>query len=332
MKKLSVLFVITTLICCGFRDSEVSFTKDFKVTSPANLTISTSGGNITATGFDKDYVEVDFIVRKRGHLLQISLEELQKLVDLEIINENDKLEINVKKSYEENISVGFNIKAPFKCSCNLNTSGGNISLADLNGNHEIHTSGGNLDFKNITGKIDGHTSGGNVDIESSKADIIAKTSGGNMNLKNIEGKVEARTSGGNIRIDNSKFDVTAATSGGSIELNDAQGQIDLNTSGGHIKLDNVSGSIIAKTSGGNIKARLTKLNEKLILKTSGGDIDAEIPTGLGLDLNLSAEKVNASLDNFKGRTEKGKIVGQMNGGGIQVDLSTSGGDVNLNFK
>jgi hypothetical protein len=332
MKKIPVLFVIIILLCFGFKDNEISFTKNFKVTTPANITISTSGGNITATGSDKDIVEVDFIVRKRGHLFQVSLEELQKLVDLEIINENDKLEISVRKSYEENISVGFNIKAPFKSSCNLNTSGGNIGIADLNGTQVVNTSGGNLDIKNITGKIEGHTSGGNVDIENSQGDVIAKTSGGNMNLKNIEGKVEAKTSGGHIKIDNSKFDVNAETSGGSIELNDVQGKIDLNTSGGHVLLDNVSGSVVAKTSGGNIKAYIVKLSEKLILQTSGGDIDAEIPSGLGLDLNLSAEKINASLDNFKGRTEKGKVVGQMNGGGIQVDLTTSGGDVNLNFK
>jgi hypothetical protein len=332
MKKFSILFVVIILLCCGFRDNEVSFTKEFKITTPANITVSTTGGNISATGSDKDIVEIDFIVRKRGHLLQISLEELQKLVDLEIINENNNLQISIKNNFMENISVGFNIKAPFKSSCHLNTSGGNISIADLNGVQDINTSGGNLDIKNIIGKIDGHTSGGNVDIENSKADIVAKTNGGNMNLKNIDGKVEAKTSGGNIVIDNSKFDVNAETSGGSIDFNDVQGQIDVNTSGGHIKLDNVSGSILAKTSGGNIKAHIIKLNEKLILKTSGGDIDVDIPSGLGLDLNLSADKVNTQLDNFKGRTEKGKVTGQMNGGGIQVDLSTSGGDVNLNFK
>jgi hypothetical protein len=332
MRKAIFLLIGIAFISC-IKGNEYSFIKEFKVTAPVNLKISTSGGNITTTAFDKnDVVEVTFIVKKRGQILKVSLDDLQKFADVEITNENNNLEINVTKMLENTISIGFEIKTPKQSACSLKTSGGNIKLSGVNGNQEVRTSGGNLALDSITGNIDGRTSGGNISITNIKADIIAKTSGGNISLDNIEGKVEANTSGGGIKISNSRFDVIASTSGGSIKLNDAQGKIDLNTSGGSITLNNISGSIEAKTSGESISADIAKLEEKLVLKTSGGSIDANIPSGLGMDLNLSADKVKTQLKGFSGSAERGKIVGQMNGGGIQVVMSTSGGDVTLNYK
>jgi hypothetical protein len=332
MRKTLFLLVGVAFLSC-IKGNEYSFKKEFKVTTPVNLKISTSGGNISTSAFDRnDVVEVSFIVKKRGQVMKISFEELQKYADVEITNDNNQLEIDVEKILEHNVSISFDIKTPGLSSCNLNTSGGNIKLSGVNGTQEVRTSGGNLTLDSITGKIDGRTSGGNISITNIKADIIAKTSGGGISLDNIEGKVEVNTSGGSIKITNSKFDVTASTSGGSIKLNDTQGKIDVSTSGGSMFLNNISGSIEAKTSGGSITADIVKLEEKLILKTSGGSIEANIPAGLGLDLNLSGDKVKTQLKGFSGNANKGKIVGQMNGGGIQVVMSTSGGDVTLNYK
>jgi DUF4097 and DUF4098 domain-containing protein YvlB len=332
MKKLFVPFILASILFSSFKDNEYSFVREFKITAPVNLKISTSGGNINASGYDKDVVEVAFVVKKRNQLLEISFEELQKIAEVEIVNENNYLEISVEKISEKNVSIGFNIKTPFNTSCNFHTSGGNIKVTEITGNHDINTSGGNLTFENINGTVAANTSGGNITINNSKADIIAKTSGGNVSIENIDGKVETHTSGGNIKIKNSKFDAIAETSGGNIELTEVQGQIDVNTSGGSISLNNISGSVTATTSGGSISANIIKLTDKLILGTSGGSITANIPSGLGLDLNLKGYKVNTQLNNFSGKAEKGKIIGQINGGGIQVDLSTTGGNVNLNYK
>jgi hypothetical protein len=319
------------LLTC-VKGNDYSFIKEFKVSTPLDMKISTSGGSISVTSHDKDIVEVAFIVKKRNQLLHITLEELKNLVDIDITNDSNFFQISVEKSGESNISVGFEIKAPRKSSCILHTSGGSIKASDLEGAQELHTSGGSLVINNITGKLDGKTSGGSININNTNGDLVARTSGGSISLENINGKVDVSTSGGGIDITNSKFDVTASTSGGSIDLTDAHGQIDLNTSGGSISLKNVSGSIEGKTSGGGISGNITKLSEKLVLKTSGGGIDVNVPSGLGMNLNLSANRVHTQLKNFSGSADKGKIVGQVNGGGIWVELATSGGDVTLNYK
>jgi DUF4097 and DUF4098 domain-containing protein YvlB len=106
----------------------------------------------------------------------------------------------------------------------------------------------------------------------------------------------------------------------------------LNTSGGSIDIDNVKGSVEASTSGGGIRADVTTLDKYLRLRTSGGSITAVVPTGLGLDLDLRGDRVNSKLVNFNGEAEKNRIKGSMNGGGIPVVLSTSGGSINLEYR
>jgi len=97
-------------------------------------------------------------------------------------------------------------------------------------------------------------------------------------------------------------------------------------------LKQVDGSIEASTSGGSIQASVGSLSKYLRLRTSGGSITASIPAGLGLDLNLSGNRFNTRLENFNGKAEDDKVVGSMNGGGIAVIMSTSGGSVNLEYR
>ena len=52
---------------------------------------------------------------------------------------------------------------------------------------------------------------------------------------------------------------------------------------------------------------------------------------LGLDLDLSSEKVNIELQNFSGKKEKNRVKGSMNNGGIPVYMRSSGGNVDVRF-
>ena len=79
-------------------DKQYSFIQSYKVTSPTELKISTSGGNIDTEGYSSDSVSVAFIVSKNNKILDITLNELQKLADIEISHESNKLQILVRKT------------------------------------------------------------------------------------------------------------------------------------------------------------------------------------------------------------------------------------------
>ena len=217
MKKITILFVcLCSLISCisggyNFTDNDFktsnkhySFIQSYKTTSPSELKIATSGGNIEAIGNSSDSITVAFIVTKHDKVLDVTLEELKKLADVEIVTESNKLQITIRKTYERNLSVGFRIKTPNKSSCNFNTSGGNISINNLDGLQDISTSGGDIDIDKISGKIKASTSGGNVSLSNVIAECDASTSGGNISLNNINGRLYVSTSGGNIDASDTK--------------------------------------------------------------------------------------------------------------------------------
>lgn len=279
--------------------------KEFNVQEPGNLKVQTSGGSIKVESHNSQVVKVEMYVRHRNKNIgpdDASAREVLENYSIDISQSANTVSAIAEKSNSNwfsgnnNSSISFTVYVPANMSCDLNTSGGSITLAGVNGTQEV------------------------------------KTSGGSLKLNDIEGDMKAHTSGGSIKINSYAGILNAHTSGGSIKINEASGEISLHTSGGSITIDNVNGSIDASTSGGSIKANLLSLKDQLKLKTSGGSITAVIPAGLGLDLNLRGNRVNTKLQNFNGEAEKNRIRGSMNGGGIPVELATTGGSVNLEYR
>ncbi len=280
-------------------------TKTFTLKGQGKLNVETSGGSIQVAGTDGNQVTVEMYVKKSGSWtdwfssdddIEESLEEYNIDISQQGNTVNAVAKRKGKKWGNNKLSISFKVMVPKKMETQLNTSGGSITLSDVEGRQEVSTSGGSLNFENIAGNT------------------TASTSGGSINVDGYEGTLDAKTSGGSIRL----FRGT--------------GEMNVHTSGGSIVMDDISGSVEATTSGGSIKAAIENLGEYLTLHTSGGSINAVVPQGLGLDLDLSGNRVNTQLTNFTGETKKDHIEGSINGGGIPVKMSTSGGSVNLDYR
>lgn len=282
--------------------------QEFSIREPGKLNVKTSGGSIKVEKHNSQVVVVEMYVRHRNKNLgpdDASAREVLENYNIDISQSTNTISAIAEKSgssgswfgnNNNNTSISFTVYVPENMSCNLKTSGGSIALEGVKGTQDV------------------------------------KTSGGSLKLQDIEGNMQAHTSGGSIKINNYAGILNAHTSGGTIKLAEASGEMNLHTSGGSINIDNVNGSIDARTSGGSINANLLSLKNQLKLKTSGGSISAVIPEGLGLDLDLKGNRVNTRLSNFNGEAEKNRIKGTMNGGGILVELATSGGSVNLDYR
>jgi len=309
-----------------------SFSQQYKVSTPLNLSVSTTAGNISVESQKSNIVDISFIVRLESKVLDITYDQLKEYADVEIKNDNSRLAIDVKRILVKNVSIGFSIQAPANTSATLKTSGGNISIVGLDGLQKLSTNGGNINMDKIAGSADVQTLGGNIKILNSTAGFVALTHGGNIALRDLTGKPDVSTYGGSITGDNISNGLLGKTKGGNIQLSNLKGVTDVSTAGGNIKLHEISGSVKAVSRSGNISATIIKLNDKLELSTSAGSIDATIPKGLGLNLNLSADNIDTPLSNFKGTAKKEHIIGALNGGGITVSLLTSAGNIVLNYK
>jgi hypothetical protein len=275
-------------------------TEVFSVTGHASIASSTSGGNITVSGTSGNEVKVEMFVRQRGRNLSSSDTDLS---DFEITIEQDGNAITASARRKSSAggwfggsssqSISFVIHTPENADTDLRTSGGNVSVASLNGTQKMSTSGGNLSISDISGSTEARTSGGNIRVMNHEGGLSIETSGGNLSIVNQAGEVSARTSGG------------------------------------RINLEGVAGNVSARTSGGSISAAITEANELIDLQTSGGNIDASLPAGTGMTLNVRGSRVSSDLDGLKGTVSSGKIEGTVGDGSVEVNIRTSGGSVRL---
>ncbi|MCH6257049.1 DUF4097 domain-containing protein [Puniceicoccaceae bacterium K14] len=159
------------------------------------------------------------------------------------------------------------------------------------------------------------TSGGSIRVEDMDADVTAKTSGGNMTFNQIKANLTARTSGGDIKVDNVSMDANIHTSGGNLSLKNLNGNVTAKTSGGYIEaeiLNPITKNSSFKTSGGNIKLKLVEDSAfHLAAQATGGRIHSDF-------------KVDSQVDD-KSRS----IEGNVNGGGPDLELKTSGGNIHI---
>ena len=278
--------------------------KSFPADGFKSLRMLTSGGNVMVTGQSSGEARIEMYVRgnnSRDELSDAEIKErLEKYYEVEISKDATSVHATAKRrqdvnwAQENGLSISFRAYVPAGVAADLKTSGGNVSMENLNGKQ------------------------------------VAATSGGNISVKNVKGDANLRTSGGNIGIETFNGNVDAITSGGNIAAEDVKGGIKLRTSGGNLHLDAVSGNLDAQTSGGNIDARITELGERISLNTSAGDVDVKMPLNKGMDLDLKGSRVKIAMSNFKGVVEDDRVQGKLNGGGIPVTISTSGGNVEVN--
>jgi hypothetical protein len=311
MKKISGILLTLTfalaVVASGFRgvfdDKKPYQVKEFTLNGAGNLQAKTSGGSIKVTGGTGNQVKVMVFVTPSNWKNRNEAPSAEALAKYTIdVRQEGNTIYAVAERKEKNwnnqnsLNIGFEIQVPQQMTCKLHTSGGSISLDNVTGTQEVKTSGGSLNFRNIKGDMDANTSGGSIEVAK------------------YEGNLDARTSGG------------------SITVKDGRGILKVHTSGGSIHLDDIAGDVDAHTSGGSIHADVLTLGKYLTLETSGGSVHATIPSGKGLNLDLEGNRVKTALTNFNGTSDTRRVKGTVNGGGIPVKMSTSGGTTELSYR
>lgn len=345
MKKYLLLLAILGQAVLGLaqmkNNQEPYLTKKLDGTSIKEVEVSTSGGSIGVTGTASDARVEVYVQPNNNNNRTVSKEEIQKRLDefysLTIEVKNNKLVATAKRKGRpddnESLSIGFRVYVPGNVSTDLSTSGGSIHLDGLTGTQNFTTSGGSLHMNNLTGTIKGATSGGSIHAIKCKNDINLQTSGGSIEARDCEGKISLQTSGGSLQLENLKGTVKATTSGGSIHGDDISGELATSTSGGSIHLSGLACSLETSTSSGSIHVDFVKLGKYVKIDNGNGNVEVSLPSGAGLNLNLRARKIQTgTLHNFNGNTDERSVKGQLNGGGIPVDVDAGEGRISLSWK
>jgi DUF4097 and DUF4098 domain-containing protein YvlB len=302
---LATACILATAIVSASAKIDRDVEKTFQVQPGVRIKVSTQGGDISVSTTDGSTVKV---VAKE-HIKAGSegeADDVLKKLDLNI--EQNGNEVTASASYPNNfgfhinwppVQVDFEVSVPKNASADLKTSGGDVTVEDLDGKLDARTSGGDIKIGSVGGNIDASTSGGNVVLGEGRGNVRLGTSGGNIEAKRLVGPTVLRTSGGDIKI-------------GSVE-----NTIDAQTSGGNVKAEfvgDIKGDSVLSTSGGQVKAAVAKgVGYHLDASTSGGEVDAD-----GLTITID-----------RGGRGKSELSGKVNGGGPELKLRSSGGDIEV---
>ena len=307
----------------GVARAQSNVERSFTVGSGGTLRIDASFGNIEVSTSSGNNVDVKVIREVRGRyqddaqqiLSDHQVSVLQSGNDIVVTTEvSDAVRDRWNDEYRNTpLRVSFEIMVPRDYNVDLETSGGNIEVDDLNGDLRSETAGGNLGFGNISGTVWAHTAGGNITLEGSSGTADLSTSGGNITIGDVDGDVDAETSGGSIRIRRAGGEVRAETAGGNIEVED------------------VGGTIEATTSGGNVSATITRQpSGDCRLSTSAGTVTVTLAAGIAVDVDARTSIGRVSSDfAIDGTVGRNSIRGSINGGGPELRLRTSAGSIRI---
>ena len=297
------VFIFSALL---MGDTEEVIKKTFDVGKGGTLTIDSDMGSIDVepVGSNKVVVEILFKsddwskskLQKEIKKLDINMDKSGNDVNVTLEKENDSF----WKSWNRKMNVKFIVQVPEAYNVDLMTSGGSISVGSIVGKANVKTSGGSLTFGEIDGPVVGRTSGGSITLQGCKGQVDVRTSGGSIKIGSVLGEVEAHTSGGSIQVDEVLNRIVAQTSGGSVRAT---------------LLEQPKDDCKLTTSGGSIKVWLAEdIHANLDAKTSGGHVRTDFP------VTVQGELTGNSLQ------------AEINGGGPEIYLRTSGGGISINRK
>lgn len=321
---LIAMFVALLSLSSFAKDDEPTITKTFDLNQPGTLNASSSGGGVTVETHTQPKVVIQAFVRKNGRVLSPSdnsLDEILENFDINFSKSGSTITAVVKRNgrmnfWRNNVGISLTIIVPEEMSCDVSSSGGSVKISGVKGTHEFSSSGGGVKLENTSGTTKASSSGGGVKATNHDGDIRLSSSGGGVTVDGAYGSVYARSSGGGVHLEN------------------IHGSADASSSGGGVSVSGETSSVTAKSSGGSVKVDIRNLSGELYLQSSGGGVTAVIHGGnkLGMDLDLRSDRVNIDLQNFSGRSEKDRVKGTMNKGGIPVYMHASGGNVNVRFE
>ena len=232
------------------------------------------------------------------------------------------------------LSVDYEVRVPLHFNLDLETSGGEIEVEQLQGELQAVTAGGSIRSGDVSGPVrvetagggiflgnlgqraEVRTAGGDIRVGDVEGDAVLETSGGEIVAGKIAGTGRVTTAGGDVVVRASGGDLTAETAGGQIHVGEAGGSVRAETAGGSIQLDATRGPVQAETAGGciyldriatgvraatvagKISARFTANRASFIasmLESAFGDVEVYLPADLPLT-------IDAVIENASGHT------------------------------
>ena len=145
--------------------------------------------------------------------------------------------------------------------------------------------------------------------------------------------VDADNVNGNVRLAGTRGTGRIETTNGRIEVERTSGALVLSSTNGGIKVVQAEGAVKASTTNGRIEAELTRVaaGHDLGFSSTNGGVTVRLPRDVQLSVDAATTNggIDSDFDLAGGESRRGRLSGDINGGGGTLRIRTTNGSVNI---
>jgi DUF4097 and DUF4098 domain-containing protein YvlB len=296
---------------------EGSFQRTLTVNGAVDLDINTGSGSITVRTGSSDSVAVTGHIRATEWFDRSAREKVQRLESNPPIQQSgNSIHIGHIEDPElkRNISISYEVVVPADTRLKSETGSGSQTIDGIRGDSDVHSGSGSLKIANTGSTVRADTGSGSITVDHVGGNVRARTGSGSIHATEIAGGFEGNTGSGSIHLEQA-----------------APGAVRVETGSGDMELRGVRGSLEARAGSGSIRADGDPRGGWLV-HTGSGRVRPEIPTDAAFELDARTSSGSISLQHpvtIQGRISRKEVHGRVRGGGVQVEVHTGSGDIEI---
>lgn len=315
-----VLLLLLSLMAIPARATaaiEGSFQRTLKVTGAVDLDINTGSGSISVRTGSSDSVEVTGHIRATEWFSNSARDRVRRLEQNPPIQQSGN-SIHIghieDPDLRRSISISYEVVVPSDTRLKSETGSGSQTIDGIRGESEVHSGSGSLKVSNTGSTVRAETGSGSITLEHIGGNVRAKTGSGSIHATEVAGGFEGNTGSGSIHLQQT-----------------APGAVRAETGSGDMELRGVRGSLEARAGSGSVRADGDPRGGWLV-HTGSGRVRLEIPSDAAFDLDARTSSGSISLQHpvtIQGRIGRKEVHGRVRGGGVQVQVQTGSGDIEI---
>jgi len=304
-------------------DSVFQLSAPVKSGGTLNLDLKT-GGEVTIKGWDRSEVSVHASLGGRNwRETQVTLRGSDG--DATLVSDF------TQTSTSHSTSHHFDIQVPRNFDVRIRSSGGSISIADVNGVFTGQTGGGEITIRNSNGEVDIRTGGGEIHVSDSNLNGSVSTGGGPVRIIGVNGNLSGQSGSGPVIYTNSGGQNigTGISIGKNGGVSVRSGSTSISSSGRSTSISNDSLGIIHLNDGSGRGSGFAMSGIRMT--TAGGPLSlASAPNGARVTTGGGPIRIGPSGGEVYAQTGGGRIdIGPAQG---SVEAHTGAGDVTIELE
>jgi len=296
--------------------AEGRFERTLQVGAPASVSITAGSGDITVTRGAAGAVNV------RGHITSsewFGADATAAIRQLEqnppIVQEGNTITIGkIDDPVAKKLSISYEVTVPEATDLNARSGSGDVKVQGIGRDATLSSGSGSITASDIGGALSASTGSGDLALDRVGGEVRARSGSGSIRAAAVAGAASADTGSGDIRLEAS-----------------GPGDISASSGSGDLVIAGARGALRAKSASGDVTVEGTPAAAWEV-RSASGDVVLTLPPAAAftLDARSNSGRIDTKAPvTVQGDQPKGTLRGPVRGGGPQVSVNTSSGDITI---